>query len=65
MDVIVPTLAAAWTVGALVRGEPVDIRVDLLFEAETRTLKYRIPYSFERKQVSFGGGSSGPDRERE
>ncbi len=61
VDVIVPTLAAVQTVAALVRGEPVDLRVDLLLEAETRALKYRIPYTFERKQVSFGGGSSDTD----
>lgn len=56
VDVIVPTLSAAWAAGAVLRGDPVDIRVDLLLEAETQHLKYRIPFTFEQKQVSFGEG---------
>jgi hypothetical protein len=53
IEVRIPTLTSAVAIAQIVRTRKFDIRIDALYRAETATLKYRVPWTFEKKGISF------------
>ena len=47
----VPTLSAALLAARIARERSCDLRVELLFEAETETLTFRVPYVLQKKDL--------------
>ena len=60
IDVAIPTITAAWMTAQVARAKRLDLKVDVLFEARTDTLKFRVPYVFEKKNIAIGRGGPIP-----
>lgn len=53
IEVRIPTLRSAMIVARIIKARRFSIRIEGLYTARTETLKYRIPCTFERKDISF------------
>jgi len=53
VEVRIPTLTSAAVVARIIRTRSFDLRIKGLYSAETQSLKYRIPVTFERTGISF------------
>ena len=53
LDVSLPSISAAWIATRLFRGERLNLKAQLLYEGKTDTLKFKIPYTFERENVGL------------
>ena len=52
--IVIPPAPAARVTAQAIRTRKLDLKVDVLFEAEAGAWKFRIPYVFDRKGVTFG-----------
>jgi hypothetical protein len=55
-----PTISAAAIAARIVRERTCDLKAELLFEAETETLTYRVPYVLKRRDLRLGRAASEP-----
>lgn len=53
VEVRIPTLTSAAVIARIIKTRSFDLRIKGLYSAETESLKYRIPVTFERKGISF------------
>ena len=53
VEVRIPTLTSAAVIARVIKTRTFDLRIKGLYRAETQSLKYRIPVTFDRKGISF------------
>ncbi|GAG26917.1 unnamed protein product, partial [marine sediment metagenome] len=54
IDITIPTVAALLVTRQIVKTKQCSVKLAVTYEAETKTMKYRIPYVFEKTNISLG-----------